>query len=49
MGAGVVAAVVGWGAWRVEHLPKPERSIRVALVHDEQTTREGLQRLAAVL
>ena len=32
MGAGVVAAVVGWGAWRVEHLPKPERSIRVALV-----------------
>ncbi len=27
-----VAAALGWGAWRTGHLPKPERSIRVALV-----------------
>ena len=27
-----VAVVLGWGAWRAEQLPKPARSIRVALV-----------------
>ncbi len=28
----LVAAALGWGAWRVAELPVPERSIRVALV-----------------
>lgn len=32
LGAGAVAAVLGWGAWRVGHLPVPERALRVALV-----------------
>ena len=31
-GALAVAAALGWGAWRAEHLPAPARSLRVALV-----------------
>lgn len=31
-GALLVAAALGWGAWRADHLPAVERSIRVALV-----------------
>lgn len=30
--AAVVAAVLGWGAWRTAHWPAPQRSIRLALV-----------------
>ena len=32
LGAAAVAAALGWGAWRAEHVPLPDRSIRVALV-----------------
>ena len=32
LGALGLAAVLGWGAWRAEHLPPPARSLRVALV-----------------
>ena len=32
LGAAVVAAALGWGHWRVHHLPPATRSLRVALV-----------------
>lgn len=32
LGALAVAAVLGWGAWRVANLPVPARTLRVALV-----------------
>ena len=32
IGALAVAAALGWGAWRAERLPPPDRSLRVALV-----------------
>jgi len=32
LGALLVAAALGWGQWRVHHLPTPARHIRVALV-----------------
>ena len=39
----------GPGTRETDGMNTAERYIRVALVHDEKTTREGLSRLAAVL